>query len=155
MLQVLGAAWYLLSLDRYTTCWKSFCKKEHSPRNCFLYLDCSSLNIEPRKIWANSTNVFNSCDPSNDDIEFKYGIFENAVKKHVVSSNFIPKYLYCLWWGLQQLRYDLVVPFVSTEFWFYKWHIWLIYVKVHFLIYFILRIWCLLTNEIIGFKVGK
>ncbi|XP_020203290.1 cyclic nucleotide-gated ion channel 17 [Cajanus cajan] len=100
---VLGAAWYLLSVDRYTTCWKSFCKKESNPENCFIYLDCSSLNIEPRKIWANGTSVFNSCDPSNDDINFKYGIFENAVKKHVVSSNFIPKYLYCLWWGLQQL----------------------------------------------------
>ncbi|XP_027339209.1 cyclic nucleotide-gated ion channel 17 isoform X2 [Abrus precatorius] len=100
---VLGAAWYLLSVDRYTTCWKSYCKKERSPDNCFLYLDCSSLNNELRKIWANSTNVFSSCDPSNDDINFKYGIFENAVKKHVVSSSFIPKYFYCLWWGLQQL----------------------------------------------------
>jgi len=107
-LQVLGAAWYLLSLDRYTTCWKSFCKKEHNPENCFLYLDCSSSNIKLHEIWANSTNVFSSCDPSNDDINFKYGIFESAVKKHVVSSKFIPKYLYCLWWGLQQLRYDLV-----------------------------------------------
>ncbi|KAH1246896.1 Cyclic nucleotide-gated ion channel 17 [Glycine soja] len=101
--QVLGAAWYLLSLDRYTTCWKSFCKKEHNPENCFLYLDCSSSNIKLHEIWANSTNVFSSCDPSNDDINFKYGIFESAVKKHVVSSKFIPKYLYCLWWGLQQL----------------------------------------------------
>ncbi|RZC08739.1 cyclic nucleotide-gated ion channel 17-like isoform X2 [Glycine soja] len=100
---VLGAAWYLLSLDRYTTCWKSFCKKEHNPENCFLYLDCSSSNIKLHEIWANSTNVFSSCDPSNDDINFKYGIFESAVKKHVVSSKFIPKYLYCLWWGLQQL----------------------------------------------------
>ncbi|RZC16729.1 Cyclic nucleotide-gated ion channel 17 isoform B [Glycine soja] len=100
---VLGAAWYLLSVDRYTTCWKSFCKKEHDPENCFLYLDCTSLNIKLREIWANSTSVFSSCDPSNDNINFKYGIFENAVKKHVVSSNFIPKYLYCLWWGLQQL----------------------------------------------------
>ncbi|KAK7327704.1 hypothetical protein VNO77_21792 [Canavalia gladiata] len=100
---VLGAAWYLLSVDRYTTCWKSFCKKEQNPANCSLYLDCSSLNIELRKIWANSTNVFSSCDPSNDGINFKYGIFENAVTKHVVSSNFIPKYFYCLWWGLQQL----------------------------------------------------
>ncbi|KAK7411541.1 hypothetical protein VNO78_02975 [Psophocarpus tetragonolobus] len=100
---VLGAAWYLLSVDRYTTCWKSFCKKEQNPENCFLYLDCSYLNFELRKVWANSTKVFSSCDPSNDDINFKYGIFENAVKKHVVSSNFIPKYLYCLWWGLQQL----------------------------------------------------
>ncbi|WVZ20802.1 hypothetical protein V8G54_008124 [Vigna mungo] len=101
---VLGASWYLLSVDRYTTCLKSFCKKEQNPENCFGYLDCSSLNVELRKLWANSTNVFSSCDPNNKDINFKFGIFENAVKKHVVSSAFIPKYLYCLWWGLQQLR---------------------------------------------------
>lgn len=100
---VLGASWYLLSVDRYTTCWKSLCKKERSPHNCFLYLDCSSLNSDMRKIWLNTTDVFNRCDPSKDDIQFKYGLFENALKKHVVSSNFISKYLYCLWWGLQQL----------------------------------------------------
>ncbi|CAK8534437.1 unnamed protein product [Lathyrus sativus] len=97
---VLGASWYLLSVDRYTTCWKSVCKKEDNPHSCFLYLDCSSLNNDMLKIWANSTDVFNRCDPNNDDIPFKYGLFQNALTKHVVSSNFISKYLYCLWWGL-------------------------------------------------------
>jgi hypothetical protein len=113
--QVLGASWYLLSVDRYTTCWKSLCKKERSPHNCFLYLDCSSLNNDMRKIWVNTTDVFNRCDPSNDDIPFKYGLFENALTKHVVSSNFVSKYLYCLWWGLQQLRYAMVLTVISYE----------------------------------------
>ncbi|XP_057751272.1 cyclic nucleotide-gated ion channel 17 [Arachis stenosperma] len=99
---VLGASWYLLSVDRYTTCWKSICKKEPNPEKCFSYLDCSFTNNMQRRIWANTTNVFNRCDPNND-IDFKFGIFESAVKKQVVSSNFIPKYFYCLWWGLQQL----------------------------------------------------
>jgi len=113
--QVLGASWYLLSVDRYTTCWKSLCKKERSPHNCFLYLDCSSLNSDMRKIWLNTTDVFNRCDASNDDIQFKYGLFKNALTKHVVSSNFISKYLYCLWWGLQQLRYAMVLTVISYE----------------------------------------
>ncbi|XLT86196.1 hypothetical protein HN873_007949, partial [Arachis hypogaea] len=99
---VLGASWYLLSVDRYTTCWKSICKKEPNPEKCFSYLDCSLTNNMQHRIWANTTNVFNRCDPNND-IDFKFGIFESAVKKQVVSSNFIPKYFYCLWWGLQQL----------------------------------------------------
>lgn len=98
---VSGAAWYLLSVDRYTYCWKSFCKKEFSPKDCFLYLDCDSLNLEHRNIWAKNTSVFNNCNPRNNDFEF--GIFESAVSKHVVSTNFISKYFYCLWWGLQQL----------------------------------------------------
>ncbi|KAL4597724.1 hypothetical protein ACB092_11G009400 [Castanea dentata] len=25
---VLGAAWYLLSIDRYSSCWKKYCKEE-------------------------------------------------------------------------------------------------------------------------------
>ncbi|KAJ7979525.1 Cyclic nucleotide-gated channel [Quillaja saponaria] len=100
---VLGAAWYLLSVDRHTTCWKSFCKKESIPEKCFLnYLDCDSFHYNKRQRWANSTNVFKNCDPDNE-IDFKYGIFENAVAKNVVTSNFIRKYFYCLWWGLQNL----------------------------------------------------
>ncbi|KAJ6731636.1 CYCLIC NUCLEOTIDE-GATED ION CHANNEL 14-RELATED [Salix purpurea] len=100
---VLGASWYLLSIDRYTSCWKSQCRKENSPVKCLLtYLDCDTFNDGERKAWANGTTVFKNCDPDND-ITFKYGIFENAVKKSAVSSKFIEKYLYCLWWGLQQL----------------------------------------------------
>ncbi|GLU10341.1 hypothetical protein SLE2022_271550 [Rubroshorea leprosula] len=97
---VVGAAWYLLSVDRYTSCWKSICKREVG---CFLhYLDCDAFNDGGRKTWTNGTNVFKNCDPNNE-IDFKYGIFENAVTKNVVSSKFIEKYFYCLWWGLQQL----------------------------------------------------
>lgn len=100
---VLGAAWYLLSVDRYTSCWKSFCKKEFSPAKCSLYyLDCDSINDSDRMTWANTTNVFSNCK-AGDNNNFKYGIFENAVTKSVVSSNFIEKYFYCLWWGLQNL----------------------------------------------------
>ncbi|KAB1204189.1 putative cyclic nucleotide-gated ion channel 17 [Morella rubra] len=95
---VLGAAWYLLSVDRYTSCWKRFCK-ELSSTGCMLtYLDCDTH----RKMWENTTEVFKKCNPKND-IDFKYGIFEDAVKNDVVFSNFIRKYLYCLWWGLQNL----------------------------------------------------
>ncbi|KAK9275144.1 hypothetical protein L1049_022403 [Liquidambar formosana] len=99
---VLGAAWYLLSIDRYTACWKSACGKEYDPTKCFLR-DCHTFNDVERKTWTNTTNVFNSCDPKNENITFKYGIFENAVKKNVVSSKFLEKYFYCLWWGLQNL----------------------------------------------------
>ncbi|CAA3007158.1 cyclic nucleotide-gated ion channel 17 [Olea europaea subsp. europaea] len=100
---VLGAAWYVLSVDRYLSCWKSICKKEISPSRCFLeYLDCDTSNHAERNIWVNTTNVFRSCDPDNN-ITFNFGIFENAVSKNVVSSNFLQKYFYCLWWGLQNL----------------------------------------------------
>ncbi|KAK4781292.1 hypothetical protein SAY87_017398 [Trapa incisa] len=101
---VLGAAWYVLSVDRYTSCWKSICRKEKLPVECFLsYLECSGFDHSDRQTWANKTNVFNNCNPDNNTTEFDYGIFGNAVTKNVVSINFVEKYLYCLWWGLQQL----------------------------------------------------
>lgn len=101
-------------MDRYTSCWKSLCKKENGSTKCLLhYLDCSSFNQEGRKIWANTTTIFKNCNPENDDIEFNYGIFENALTKNVVFSNFFEKYFYCLWWGLQNLRYGFEVTINS------------------------------------------
>ncbi|GAB4838191.1 Cyclic nucleotide-gated ion channel 17 [Ancistrocladus abbreviatus] len=100
---VLGAAWYLLSIERYRHCWKSMCRKEQGPPKCFLdYLDCDTYDHADRMAWANATSVFNECDP-NQSISFQYGIFENAMLKNVVATNFVNKYFYCLWWGLQQL----------------------------------------------------
>ncbi|KAI8570150.1 hypothetical protein RHMOL_Rhmol01G0010900 [Rhododendron molle] len=98
---VLGAAWYLLSLDRYTSCWKSICRNETGVNGCVPnFLDCDN---DRRGTWAIATAVFNSCDPANSTTTFDYGIFENAVTKNVVSSSFLEKYFYCLWWGLQNL----------------------------------------------------
>ncbi|WJX25330.1 putative cyclic nucleotide-gated ion channel 5 [Trifolium repens] len=40
----------------------------------------------------------------NDNPPFDYGIFTQALKSGIVSSNkFLSKYVYCLWWGLQNL----------------------------------------------------
>ncbi|GMH21854.1 hypothetical protein Nepgr_023697 [Nepenthes gracilis] len=64
--------------------------------------DCDSFGSLDHIAWANSTSVSNRCDPK-ENITFQYGIFENAVVKNILSSNFIRKYFYCLWWGLQQL----------------------------------------------------
>ncbi|CAL9171009.1 unnamed protein product [Musa hybrid cultivar] len=102
---VLGASWYLLSVERQTTCWKSECMKENrtdGPSCVPSFLDCSS-NESVRHNWANLTNVFHNCDPSNDNITFKYGIFESALTNGALSTAFIKKYFYCLWWGLQNL----------------------------------------------------
>ncbi|KAK4485545.1 hypothetical protein RD792_008188 [Penstemon davidsonii] len=99
---VLGASWYVLSVDRYLSCWKSICNKEDAPTKCLLeYLNCETYKFEERNIWINSTKVFTNCDP--DENIFNFGIFANAVTKQVVSSSFVRKYFYCLWWGLQNL----------------------------------------------------
>ncbi|KAK9210766.1 hypothetical protein WN943_000139 [Citrus x changshan-huyou] len=53
-------------------------------------------------IWENSTLVFNNCNPESTT-SFINGIFENTLTNNVVSSKFLEKYFYCLWWGLQNL----------------------------------------------------
>lgn len=105
LLQVLGASWYLLSIERQATCWKSECKNESGPVKCFPhYLECGTLDDNDQGIWENSTLVFNNCNPESTT-SFINGIFENTLTNNVVSSKFLEKYFYCLWWGLQNLRY--------------------------------------------------
>ncbi|KAL0324006.1 UNVERIFIED_CONTAM: putative cyclic nucleotide-gated ion channel 14 [Sesamum calycinum] len=100
---VLGAAWYVLSIERHAICWKSACRAEFKSAGCSLnFLDCGTLTHSDRANWVNSTLVFTNCNPDNTSF-FNYGIFGNAVAKNVVSSEFLKKYFYCLWWGLQNL----------------------------------------------------
>jgi hypothetical protein len=62
-MQVLGTAWYLLLIDRYTLCLKSKCRKENSPvKSLLYYLDCDYFNNVDREAWADSTGVFKNCD---------------------------------------------------------------------------------------------
>lgn len=86
-------------------CWKFTCRREFSPMKCHLdYLDCGTLNDVDRRIWEVNTTVFSQCSP-DEDFVFNYGIFADAITKNVISSRFLQKYFYCLWWGLQNLRY--------------------------------------------------
>ncbi|XP_021751115.1 probable cyclic nucleotide-gated ion channel 14 isoform X1 [Chenopodium quinoa] len=101
---VVGAAWYLMSIERYSSCWRSACRDEESPIKCQLrYLDCSTINDNDRIVWRNNTQVFTKCDPHNKDVIFDFGIFEVALEKGITSERFKIKYLYCLWFGVQQL----------------------------------------------------
>ncbi|XP_010913609.2 cyclic nucleotide-gated ion channel 17-like [Elaeis guineensis] len=102
---VIGAVWYLLSISRQITCWKSECQMENmNGTTCDLkFLDCDISNGKARQLWATKTNVFSNCDANNQSITFNYGIFSNSLKNDVVSADFIEKYFYCLWWGLLNL----------------------------------------------------
>lgn len=101
---VAGAAWYLLSVERLTTCWGSECMDEYSENGCISkFLDCSFSSLPDRQIWANKTNVFLNCQATNTSISFQYGIFAIALTTGAVSSDFFKKFFYCLWWGLQNL----------------------------------------------------
>ncbi|XP_059633016.1 uncharacterized protein LOC132275864 isoform X3 [Cornus florida] len=50
-LKVLGAPWYLLSVDWYVSCWKSYCKKDFSPTKCLLnYLENWNVTLLTMRI---------------------------------------------------------------------------------------------------------
>lgn len=95
---VLGALWYLLSVDRQTFCWKTNCLNE---TGCDLkYLDCDTT---PNATWANTTAVFSNCNASDTNISFDFGMFEPALSNQAPAQSFAMKYFYSLWWGLQNL----------------------------------------------------
>ncbi|KAK8952902.1 putative cyclic nucleotide-gated ion channel 17 [Platanthera guangdongensis] len=102
---VIGASYYLLTIDRQTTCWKLECARENgtSGAHCHMkFLDCEmSSGIDQN--WANSTTVFAHCNANDQSISFNFGIYQRTLQTEVVSSNFVRKYFYSLWWGLQNL----------------------------------------------------
>ncbi|CAD5195965.1 cyclic nucleotide-gated ion channel 18-like [Musa acuminata AAA Group] len=104
---VLGALWYLLSIERQYTCWITECIKENATMTMPMcnprFLDCSSLELPERKAWRNSTLLLSNCDATSDSAKFNFGMFADALTSEIVAATFIEKYLYCLWWGLKNL----------------------------------------------------
>ncbi|CAL5362057.1 unnamed protein product [Camellia sinensis] len=114
---VLGASWYVLSIERQDSCWRQECRKEqnytHSPSCSLLFLDCKNLDKPERQYWLRSTKVLTECD-IRDGQNFNFGMFADAFTENVAASNFLEKYFYCLWWGMKNLRYRyafLVPPY--------------------------------------------
>ncbi|MED6135347.1 putative cyclic nucleotide-gated ion channel 16 [Stylosanthes scabra] len=105
--QVLGASWYVSSIQRQFECWRITCRKEmnrtHSPSCKPVYLDCKLLDDPARQAWFKRTKVLADCDALNDKNDFQFGMFADAFTDHVSSSTFSQKYFYCLWWGLKNL----------------------------------------------------
>ncbi|KAG6508222.1 cyclic nucleotide-gated ion channel 17-like [Zingiber officinale] len=101
---VIGASWYLLSLDRVITCWRSQCKLEDGMNGTLChptFFYCDQFSQPDRLRWSTVTNVFQSCDP--DGSIFNYGIFKIALTNDIFGTHFSNKYFYCLWWGFQNL----------------------------------------------------
>ncbi|RXI04602.1 hypothetical protein DVH24_038876 [Malus domestica] len=98
--QVLGACWYLLSIERQESCWRSVCDLEKTLCKPD-YFDCRWAQNPGRKYWYKSSNVTNLCNPDNS--YYKFGMYGDAVTYDVTTSSFFNRYFYCLWWGLRNL----------------------------------------------------
>ncbi|KAI3450582.1 hypothetical protein Pfo_007247 [Paulownia fortunei] len=97
---ILGASWYLLSIERQEACWRHACILE-SPSCQYKYFDCRRIVDNGRNAWFLSSNVTNQCNPDNG--LYPFGIYGDAVTTEVTSAKFFNKYFYCLWWGLKNL----------------------------------------------------
>ncbi|KAL7226048.1 hypothetical protein ACSBR1_021231 [Camellia fascicularis] len=97
---VLGACWYLLSIERQESCWRKACHLDNQTCQSDFF-DCHKVEDPNRKAWFLLSNVTNICDPNNDS--YSFGIYGDATISHVTSTKFFNKYFYCLWWGLKNL----------------------------------------------------
>ncbi|XP_065854801.1 probable cyclic nucleotide-gated ion channel 16 [Euphorbia lathyris] len=103
---ILGASWYLASIQRQHECWERQCTHEtnhtHSPSCTTLFLDCKTRNNPARDAWLRTTQLLTACDPKHDN-NFQFGMFADAFTHRVPETDFVNKYFYCLWWGLRNL----------------------------------------------------
>jgi cyclic nucleotide gated channel len=100
--QVVGANWYLLSVESQVRCWR------RELNNASLF-DASYLGCGPRNETVfpllNSTCIFVDPDEIKDTKTFNFGIFSDALQSLVIDSTteFPQKFFYCFWWGLRNL----------------------------------------------------
>ncbi|KAK6794605.1 hypothetical protein RDI58_008058 [Solanum bulbocastanum] len=94
---VLGAFWYLFSIERESTCWQRACGNTSACHHSSLY--CDDDHSDFIKLLNDSCPI----ETPNTTL-FDFGIFHEALKSGVVESmDFPQKLFYCFWWGLQNL----------------------------------------------------
>lgn len=96
---VLGALWYLFSVQRQEACWRAACHLD-GPMCQTEFFDCNTVSNN-RTIWYQLSNITSLCTPSNSFYQF--GIYGEALDQKLTTSAFTQKYFYCFWWGLKNL----------------------------------------------------
>ncbi|KAL5208212.1 hypothetical protein ABZP36_032647 [Zizania latifolia] len=93
---ILGALWYLLSIQQEYTCWREACSRQDGCDSGSLY--CRINTSGNNKFLQNAcpTNGTDSPDPI-------FGIYLPALQNVSQSASFFEKLFYCFWWGLQNL----------------------------------------------------
>nr|XP_027190255.1 protein CNGC15c-like [Cicer arietinum] len=66
---ILGACWYLLSIERQEACWRNVCKMEKSYCE-YGFFDCHRVKEALRVTWFLANNITNLCSPNADFYQF-------------------------------------------------------------------------------------
>ncbi|XP_062179024.1 cyclic nucleotide-gated ion channel 1-like [Phragmites australis] len=96
---VLGAVWYLLSIQRQDSCWREQCRNNRGCNPAYLY--CGVDDKDGQNAFL-STFCQLSNPPNNLPDPF-FGIYAPAIKNISQSRSFFVKLFFCVWWGLQNL----------------------------------------------------
>ncbi|KAF6140955.1 hypothetical protein GIB67_030166, partial [Kingdonia uniflora] len=72
---VIGASWYIFSVERQESCWRRVC--DLSSSCLYEFFDCRTKDDSARVALFKSSNITNLCTPSNDFNQF--GIYGDAV----------------------------------------------------------------------------
>ncbi|CAD6205962.1 unnamed protein product [Miscanthus lutarioriparius] len=102
---IVGAFWYLLSIERVSDCWRNAC--DEFPGCNQIYMYCGNDRQLGFLEWRTITRqvINETCEPKRDgSIPFNYGIYSPAVTSDVLKTkDTTSKLLFCLWWGLANL----------------------------------------------------
>ncbi|XP_076894156.1 protein CNGC15c-like [Bidens hawaiensis] len=99
-----GASWYLLSIERQESCWRSICVLENLVCKDDFF-DCQRVNESARRAWFQTSNVTNECAPNSGF--YPFGIYGESLESEVTSALFFNKCFYFLWFGLKNLSIKL------------------------------------------------
>ncbi|KAL2339639.1 hypothetical protein Fmac_007579 [Flemingia macrophylla] len=96
---VIGAFWYLFSIERETTCWQRACRRNSTCNTTEMYCD-NHQGLSTISAFLNA-----SCPIQDQNTTlFNFGISLDALQSGVVESRDFPqKFFYCFWWGLRNL----------------------------------------------------
>ncbi|GLT84759.1 hypothetical protein SLE2022_029730 [Rubroshorea leprosula] len=101
---VLGAIWYMISLERQERSWRVVVEKNGTDA-ALLYCDCKDKSSHPALLSVLNTScpLINPDNITNSNV-FDFGIFIDALQSEILEARYFrKKFFYCFWWGLRNL----------------------------------------------------
>ncbi|XP_047088120.1 putative cyclic nucleotide-gated ion channel 9 [Lolium rigidum] len=102
---IVGAFWYLLSIERVSDCWRANCDEFPGCNTIYMYCGSTEESNDEFKEWTTVIKqvIYENCEPDGQN-PFDYGIYSSAVTSEVIrSKDMTTKLLFCLWFGLANL----------------------------------------------------
>ncbi|KAJ9171505.1 hypothetical protein P3X46_014864 [Hevea brasiliensis] len=98
---IIGAYWYLFSIEREHGCWRTVCK---APQCNSTDLYCGEQRFANLSSFLKDSCPFIQPDEIKNSTVFNFGIFTDALESGIVETwDFPRKFFYCFWWGLRNL----------------------------------------------------